>query len=107
MKGRLLRKLLENQENEKIRAVKVEWLTFLTEDKTGNLYENIPQEVLPDEYGGKAGPISIINAMLDKYKDWFTYDEQYGADESKRPGEPKTSVDVFGMEDCRGGLNID
>ncbi|KAF2899700.1 hypothetical protein ILUMI_06472, partial [Ignelater luminosus] len=86
-------------------------LTVLTEDKTEKMYEIIPQEVFPDEYGGKAGPISKIygeyRATLDKYKDWFTDDEQYGADESKRPGKPKTSVDVFGMEDCNGKLNID
>ncbi|KAF2879514.1 hypothetical protein ILUMI_26656 [Ignelater luminosus] len=86
-------------------------LTILREDAIEKLYEQIPQEVLPEEYGGKAGPISKIcgefRATVDKYKNWFTDDEQYGSDESKRPDKPKVSADIFGMEECGERLNID
>ncbi|XP_073996332.1 alpha-tocopherol transfer protein-like [Rhodnius prolixus] len=76
-----------------------------------SLHKQIPKEILPTEYGGDAGPIAAINAKwLEKmisYKDWFLEQEKLKADESKRPGKPKTYGDLFGMEGSFKQLTID
>lgn len=41
------------------------------------------------------------------YKDWFLEQEKLKADESKRPGKPKTYGDLFGMEGSFKQLTID
>ncbi|XP_075218035.1 alpha-tocopherol transfer protein-like [Lycorma delicatula] len=75
------------------------------------LYEFVPKDVLPEEYGGYAGPIDKINKQwMDKlltYQDWFKEQENVKADESKRPGKPKTHDDLFGMEGSFKQLSID
>ncbi|XP_014259292.1 alpha-tocopherol transfer protein-like [Cimex lectularius] len=76
-----------------------------------SLHKLVPKEVLPSEYGGDAGPVSEINKQwYDKvvsYKDWFISQEKVKADESKRPGKPKTYDDLFGMEGSFKQLTID
>ncbi|KAM3959038.1 uncharacterized protein ACR2FA_006879 [Aphomia sociella] len=66
------------------------------------LYKTIPKECLPTEYGGKGGTIKEIldhwRAKVQEYDSWLKEDEKYGVDESKRPGKPKTSEDLFGVE---------
>jgi len=41
------------------------------------------------------------------YKDWFKEQEMIKADESRRPGKPKTHDDLFGMEGSFKQLSID
>ncbi|BET01458.1 SEC14 [Nesidiocoris tenuis] len=76
-----------------------------------SLHKVVPKDLLPNEYGGKAGPAADINMeWLDKlisYKDWFAAQENVKADESKRPGKPKTYDDLFGMEGSFKQLTID
>ncbi|KAK9496934.1 hypothetical protein O3M35_012883 [Rhynocoris fuscipes] len=76
-----------------------------------SLHKQIPKEILPTEYGGEAGPIAAINdKWLEKmisYKEWFAEQENIKADESKRPGKPKTYDDLFGMEGSFKQLTID
>ncbi|XKL64437.1 hypothetical protein PGB90_004523 [Kerria lacca] len=76
-----------------------------------SLYEYVPKDILPEEYGGFAGPIADINKQwLDKminYRDWFLEEEKIKADENKRPGKPKTQDDLFGMEGSFKQLSID
>nr|CAD7261887.1 unnamed protein product [Timema shepardi] len=75
---------------------------FCHPDGFESLYKYIPQEILPSEYGGYAGPIDVIHRewvkKLDSYTDWFKEQEDIKADESKRPGKPKTHDDLFGLE---------
>lgn len=95
-----------------------------------SLHKNIPQRLLPEEYGGNAGPVvklrgdicalkdrkevTIILCVPDayakemlEYNDWFLADANVGVDEKKRPGKPKTSQDLFGLEGSFRQLNFD
>ncbi|XP_065337539.1 alpha-tocopherol transfer protein-like [Cloeon dipterum] len=76
-----------------------------------SLYENVPQRLLPTEYGGKAGSIADINKayvkQLLEFNDWYIKDAKSGVDEKKRPGKPKTSQDIFGLEGSFRQLNVD
>ena len=40
-------------------------------------------------------------------KDWFAEQTQYKSDESKRPGNPKSHADIFGIEGSFRKLDID
>ncbi|KAJ9590017.1 hypothetical protein L9F63_016856 [Diploptera punctata] len=77
------------------------------------VYEHVPKEVLPKEYGGKLDSISIYSQVkntlgqLDKYKDWLKKEETIRVDESKRPGKAKDAGDVFGVEGSFKKLDID
>lgn len=75
------------------------------------MYEYVPKEILPEEYGGYAGSIVDINNMwLEKmisYRDWFLEQENVKVDESKRPGKPTNYDDLFGMEGSFKQLSID
>ncbi|KAK6620637.1 hypothetical protein RUM43_010932 [Polyplax serrata] len=76
-----------------------------------SLYKYVPKEILPEEYGGFAGPTAAINEQwmkkMETYKDWFQEQETVKADESKRPGKPKTHDDLFGVEGSFKKLVID
>ncbi|XP_037955090.1 alpha-tocopherol transfer protein-like [Teleopsis dalmanni] len=76
-----------------------------------SLYKVVPKDLLPNEYGGKAGPIIELTQMwkkkLNDYTAWFKEQEDKKANESLRPGSPKTSDDLFGMEGSFRQLNID
>ncbi|XP_050525620.1 alpha-tocopherol transfer protein-like [Daktulosphaira vitifoliae] len=76
-----------------------------------SLNKFVPKDMLPEEYGGLAGPMSEINKQwyekLVTYKDWFKEQESVKADESRRPGKPKTHDDLFGMEGSFKQLSID
>ncbi|EEB12928.1 protein C20orf121, putative [Pediculus humanus corporis] len=84
---------------------------FFHADGYESLYKYVPKEILPEEYGGFAGPIGAINEQwlkkLESYKDWFIQQEDVKADESKRPGKPKTHDDLFGVEGSFRKLVID
>lgn len=76
-----------------------------------SLYKVVPRELLPNEYGGKAGPIVELNQWWKKKladnTEWFKEQEDKKANESLRPGAPKTTDDLFGMEGTFRQLNID
>ncbi|CAH0388172.1 unnamed protein product [Bemisia tabaci] len=76
-----------------------------------SLYKFVPKDVLPEEYGGYAGPIADINKQwyqkLMDYRDWFLQQETVKADEARRPGKPKTHDDLFGLEGSFKQLTID
>ncbi|KAK9730723.1 CRAL/TRIO domain [Popillia japonica] len=76
-----------------------------------SLRKKIPKEILPTEYGGDAGPIQDMidhwKKKIESYSEWFKEDEQYKTDETLRPGKPKTSGDMFGIEGSFRKLNLD
>ncbi|XP_049840183.1 clavesin-2-like isoform X1 [Schistocerca gregaria] len=75
------------------------------------LYNYVPKEMLPAEYGGDAGPIDVIHQAwvkkMESYTPWFKEQEKMIADESKRPGRPKTHDDLFGVDGSFRKLTID
>lgn len=75
------------------------------------MYKVIPKECLPKEYGGDGGSIEEITAQwkqkVESYRQWFIDDEKYCSNEKKRPGKPKTSDDIFGVDGSFRQLSID
>ncbi|XP_053972501.1 alpha-tocopherol transfer protein-like [Hylaeus volcanicus] len=75
------------------------------------LYKYIPREILPEEYGGDAGPIQAIHDVwvkkLEEYGPWFKEQESVKANEDLRPGKPKTHDDLFGIDGSFRQLTID
>ncbi|XP_033218255.1 uncharacterized protein LOC117173723 [Belonocnema kinseyi] len=75
------------------------------------LYEHIHQDMLPSEYGGKAGPIQAIHDSwinkLEEYGPWFKEQESVKANEALRPGKPKTHDSFFGLDGSFRQLSID
>lgn len=75
------------------------------------LYEYIPREILPTEYGGDAGPIQAIHETwikkLEEYGPWFAEQDSIKANELLRPGKPKTQDDLFGIDGSFRRLAID
>ncbi|XP_031783357.1 alpha-tocopherol transfer protein-like [Nasonia vitripennis] len=72
----------------------------------------IPIEILPNELGGKAGPLMELHNVqikkLESFRDWFLDEETRAKiDESKRPGKGKTATDLFGVEGSFKKLDID
>lgn len=76
-----------------------------------SLQAQVPISVLPKEYGGECGSVEDIAkdwvARVQKRKAWLREDEKFRVDESKRPGKPKSSYDLFGIEGSFRQLNVD
>ncbi|XP_026326979.1 alpha-tocopherol transfer protein-like isoform X2 [Hyposmocoma kahamanoa] len=75
------------------------------------LYKYVSKDILPVEYGGNGGTIEEIVdywvKKIEEYSKWLDEEERYGTDESKRPGKPKTSEDMFGVEGSFRQLQMD
>lgn len=68
-----------------------------------SLEKFVPIEILPNEYGGKAGAvIDLHNAQIKKledHRDWFLEEESRARiDQSKRPGKGKAVVESSKVE---------
>ncbi|KAJ0181738.1 hypothetical protein K1T71_002460 [Dendrolimus kikuchii] len=75
------------------------------------MYQYISKDILPTEYGGNGGSINDILAYwknkVKEYSAFLEEDMQFGTDESKRPGKPKTAEDIFGAEGSFRKLEFD
>lgn len=72
----------------------------------------LPVDILPNEAGGKAGPLMQLHEksvkMLEDNRDWFLQEEQTRrVNESLRAGKGKTATDLFGVEGTFKKLDID
>lgn len=77
-----------------------------------SLEKFIPLDVLPNESGGKAGPLMELHGIhlkkLEDNRDWFLEEERTKrVNESLRPGKGKTATDLFGVEGSFKKLEID
>ncbi|XP_076181269.1 alpha-tocopherol transfer protein-like [Ptiloglossa arizonensis] len=85
---------------------------FHTHTSLESVAKFIPVDALPNEIGGKAGPIMELHGktikMLEESRDWFVQEEQVNrVNESLRPGKGKTATDLFGVEGSFKKLEID
>uniref|UniRef100_A0A336MRB7 CSON005387 protein n=1 Tax=Culicoides sonorensis TaxID=179676 RepID=A0A336MRB7_CULSO len=75
------------------------------------LYKYVPRKILPSEYGGEAGPVDVLVKEFNKFvlenEEFFKAQQMLGTDEKKRPGKPKTSESVFGLEGSFRQLEFD
>ncbi|KAG8226436.1 hypothetical protein J437_LFUL015104 [Ladona fulva] len=98
--------LLKSLSKEKLRK-----RIFIHGDNMEEIFKVIPQRILPKEYGGDGGTTEELamewKSKIESYRDWFMEDKNYGVDESKRPGKPKTYEDLFGMEGSFRQLSVD
>ncbi|KAL0867916.1 hypothetical protein ABMA27_008594 [Loxostege sticticalis] len=76
-----------------------------------SLQKYIPKDILPEEYGGDAGPVDVYNEAwikkLEDYTDWFKSEESVKANEALRPGKPTNYDELFGIEGSFRQLSID
>ncbi|XP_075166382.1 alpha-tocopherol transfer protein-like isoform X2 [Haematobia irritans] len=84
---------------------------FYIHSKYESLYEHIPQDCLPVEYGGSNGTIAdVVNTWEKKlleYKSYFDEEVQYCTNEKLRPGRPINSESLFGIDGSFRKLDID
>lgn len=90
---------------------KIKTRVHLYGDQIEDLYKSVPQRLLPAEYGGEAGTLAEITEYwvqkVLKNADYFKEQANYGTDEKKRPGRPKTAETLFGVEGSFRQLAID
>ncbi|XP_018572841.1 alpha-tocopherol transfer protein-like [Anoplophora glabripennis] len=76
-----------------------------------SLYSRVPQDLLPQEYGGSTESLEILHekfkALLNDNKEFLKFQDSQIVDESRRPGKPKNVGDVFGMEGTFKKLEVD
>jgi len=84
---------------------------FVHSGKMEELYNHIPRDILPEEYGGTAGPIQDLidywKNEVTKAKPELLKSNSYGVDENRRPGKPKTAEDLFGTDGSFRKLEVD
>jgi hypothetical protein len=49
---------------------------------------------------------AFVQELMD-FNSWFMVDAECGVDEKKRPGKPKTSQELFGVEGSFRQLSVD
>jgi hypothetical protein len=80
-------------------------------DDWTSFYEQVPKEVLPIEYGGKAGTVAEHwdhwKERIKSYQDTFLEREKYSSDEFKRTGPSINISELLGFEASFGKLDID
>ncbi|KAB7496404.1 SEC14 cytosolic factor [Armadillidium nasatum] len=75
------------------------------------IYKDIPKRIMPKEYGGESGTVEEIAKywlkIADSKRKFILEDQKNTVDESKRPGKPKKSEDIFGIDGSFRKLDVD
>lgn len=76
-----------------------------------SLHKELPQNLLPIEYGGENGCIEDLvkywEEKIAEFRDMLIDEGQYGTDESKRKLPSKHSETLFGAEGSFRKLEVD
>jgi len=84
---------------------------FAHSGKSDDFHQHVPRDILPEEYGGTAGPIQDLidywKKEVTKAKPELLKLNNYGVDENRRPGKPKTAEDLFGLDGSFRKLEVD
>jgi len=76
-----------------------------------SLFKEISRDVLPQEYGGDGMTLAQLTEMwkakVTAHRDFLLERQKMKSVEAQRPGRPKTSQDLFGIEGSFRQLNID
>ncbi|KOB65224.1 putative intracellular [Operophtera brumata] len=85
--------------------------SLLNEKNRNRLFKHIPKDILPTEYGGNGGTTDEIldywRKKLNEYNTFLEEDYQFGTDERKRAGKPKTAESMFGADGSFRKLEVD
>ncbi|KAK7863383.1 hypothetical protein R5R35_004347 [Gryllus longicercus] len=76
------------------------------------LFETLPQDTIPEDYGGTLPSLAELNEKwlekLISYRDWFHQEEhEQKVDETKRPSNSEQYSGEFGVEGSFRKLNLD
>ncbi|KAH8327389.1 hypothetical protein KR074_005318, partial [Drosophila pseudoananassae] len=75
------------------------------------LYEQIPKQYLPVEYGGENGSIPELLKEWEQrilaYRNYWEEEKNYGTDERLRVGKPVDFESLFGLQGSFRQLNVD
>nr|CAD7443181.1 unnamed protein product [Timema bartmani] len=94
-----------------VKKIQMCGMIFVHNKRYDTLLEHISPEVLPKEFGGKAGSISDLWAAWQKkllsYQDWYHDQEAVKVNEAKRPGKALNQGELFGVEGSFRKLTVD
>lgn len=92
-------------------APKVMKRVYIHSNGLETLYQHVPRQNLPNEYGGEAGKLDELYASWKKHmessRDWLLEQDRFRSDETKRPGKAISAEDIFGVEGSFRQLSID
>ncbi|XP_026333792.1 alpha-tocopherol transfer protein-like [Hyposmocoma kahamanoa] len=76
-----------------------------------DLYQYVPQDMLPEEYGGTSSTMDALQEQWTKtlitYRDWFISQDPIKVNEDLRPGKPTNYDELFGIDGSFRQLTID
>ncbi|KAH8380347.1 hypothetical protein KR009_010147, partial [Drosophila setifemur] len=79
--------------------------------KWESMYAQVPKQYLPVEYGGENGSIPELIKEWEQrilaYRSYWEEENNYGADESLRVGQPVDFENLFGLQGSFRQLNVD
>ncbi|XP_075168436.1 alpha-tocopherol transfer protein-like [Haematobia irritans] len=84
---------------------------FVHGNKMEALQQQIPLKYLPKEYGGENGSLEELSVeweqKLNKYREYFKKNSEYGTDEKLRPGKALDFNSIFGVDGSFRKLDFD
>ncbi|XP_037954883.1 alpha-tocopherol transfer protein-like [Teleopsis dalmanni] len=77
-----------------------------------DFFNYVPQNILPEDYGGNEAACDVLRdnyyqKLRDYRLDMMEFEKRHQINEKLRPGKPKTSSDLFGIEGNFKKLEID
>lgn len=88
------------------------YLQLYLHNTLDSLKKHLPIEILPNEAGGKAGPMmelydKVLKNMEENREFFLEEEASLRVNEALRPGKAKSASDLFGIEGTFKKLDID